>query len=137
MADHLEIIGRIRADIADTIARFNARDVRGYMAKHAEDIQFAIPMLGGQHDAGGEWGRGRTAFADYVHLGFDMQGRLELVDLVAAGSSVGVLLVDSNGLRTETCLEFGPHGLVTRLFAFPLPGRRRQILGRGAGRAAG
>ena len=123
MQDHLDIVGLIRADIADTVARFNARDIDGFLAKHAEDVLFAIPMLNGGHDAEGGWGRGRAALRDYLLLGFEQQGTLTLVDLVSTGASAGVLLEDSRGLRTETCLEFGPEGLVRRVFAFPLPAR--------------
>jgi len=53
MADHLDIICLKRADIEDTIARFNARRVDDFLAKHAEDVLFAIPMLGGRHDTDG------------------------------------------------------------------------------------
>ncbi len=122
MQDHLEILQRIRADIADTVARFNARDIDGFLAKHADDVKFAIPMLGGSHDADATWGCGREAFRDYVLMGFERQGTLAIIDVVsgAGGSSISVLMEDSNGLRTETCLEYGTDGLVTRVFAFPL-----------------
>jgi hypothetical protein len=120
--DHLEVLERIRADIADSVARFNARDVDGFLAKHAEDVKFAIPMLGGPHDAEATWGCGRAAFRDYVLMGFERQGTLAIIDVVsgAGGSSISVLMEDSYGLRTETCLEYGTDGLVTRVFAFPL-----------------
>lgn len=92
---HLVLLERIRGEIGDTIARFNARDVEGVLAKHAEDIRFALPMLGGRHDAVGGWGRGRAAFREDAHLGFERQGALMPLDLVPAKSHVGLLMVDT------------------------------------------
>jgi ketosteroid isomerase-like protein len=122
--DHLAEIDGMKAAVAEIFALFNARDLEGCLARHAEDVQFAIPMLGGQHDAGGEWGRGRAAFRDYLLMGFERHGTLTVMDAVPGGGlSVGVLVEDAKRERLEVCMDFSSDGLVTRVFAFPLPAR--------------
>lgn len=111
----------MKAAVVDIFALFNSRDIDGCLARHAPDVKFAVPMLDGPHDARGEWGCGRAAFRDYLLVGFERHGTLTVVDVVPSGdSSVGVLVEDAKNERLEACFHFGPDGLVTRMFAFPL-----------------
>jgi hypothetical protein len=122
--DHLAEIEGMKAAVAEIFALFNARDLEGCLDRHAADVRFAVPMLNGPHDAAGEWGRGRAGFRDYLLMGFERHGTLRVIDVVPGGGlSVGVLVEDAKGERLEACMEFGPDGLVTQIFAFPLPAR--------------
>jgi hypothetical protein len=100
------------------IARFNAGDDEALLSLFSDEVMFSAPMLEGEHDRDGDWGFGKAGFRDYVLLYREKHGRMNMVDVFAAGNSVSVLIDDDRGNRIEFCNEIGEAGLITRVFAF-------------------
>lgn len=107
-----------RAQAADWIDAWNARDLERVLAHYADDVAICSPLVAERLGVEDGWLRGKEQLRAYFSAGMRKpQLRFELVEVLSGVQAYTVLYRRETGTLVTDCVELDAHGRIVRMVA--------------------